>query len=411
MAGGLSAGQLKTALVLTGGGARAAYQVGVLRAIAELLPRGAPSPFQVVCGTSAGAVNAAAVAADAANFRRAVRRLVTVWKNFHAGQVYRADLSGMASCAARWLLALVAGGLGKRNPVSLLDNAPLASLLEQRLDLSGIARSIESGALSALAVTASGYSSGHSISFFQGANTLEGWRRARRIGVRGCIEVSHLMASAAIPFIFPPMRIGHEFFGDGSMRQIAPISPALHLGADRVLVISVSRPANQDGGAIRSSVCPSLAQIAGHALNSVFTDGLDADLERLERINRTIGKIAPSVLAANGVDLKHVDYMVLSPSEEIDRIAVRHLHALPWPVRYFLRSIGAMRRSGSNLASYVLFERPFCRALIRLGYKDTMVRRDEVEAFLGLTAAALRPDAVRGARGAVDGALTERIAA
>jgi len=375
----------KTALVLTGGGARAAYQVGVLRAIAQMVPRGAPTPFQVLCGTSAGAINAASLAADAGDFRRAVRRLIGVWKDFHASHVYRADLFGMARCACRWLLALVVGGLRETNPVSLLDNRPLATLLQHHHDSARVDHAIASGALTALAVTASGYSSGHSMSFFHGARGLEEWQRMRRVGVASRVEVEHLLASSAIPFMFPPIRIGREYFGDGSMRQTAPISPALHLGADRILVVAVSRRADDDR--VRSQGCPSLAHIAGHALNGFFTDGLEADLERLDRTNQAVAKIPPSALA-NGVNLKHVDYLVLSPSKALDQIAMRHLHALPWTVRYFLRGIGAMRRSGSNLASYVLFERPFCRELMQLGYEDTIARRHEVATFLGLPAVA-----------------------
>lgn len=398
----------KTALVLTGGGARAAYQVGVLRAIAEMLPRGAATPFQVVCGTSAGAINASCVAAGAHDFRRAVRRLVGVWRNFHACHVYRSDFVGMARCARRWLVALVVGGIRETNPVSLLDSGPLGELLHRHHDSHAIDRSIASGALTALAVTASGYSSGHSISFFHGERGLEEWQRARRVGIASRIEVEHLMASSAIPFMFPPKRIGHEYFGDGSMRQTAPISPALHLGADRILVVCVSRRIAHDG--VRSSGYPSLAHIAGHALNSLFNDGLEADLERLDRTNQAVAKIPPSALA-NGINLKHVDCMVLSPSKALDQIAMRHLHALPWTVRYFLRGIGAMRRSGSNLASYILFERPFCRALMQLGYEDTVARRDEVAAFLGIDLSARKADSRDGASVDFPSAITERIAA
>ncbi|MEP7207046.1 MAG: patatin-like phospholipase family protein [Casimicrobiaceae bacterium] len=381
MAVGGNSAKVPTALVLTGGGARAAYQVGVLRALAELSPSGAPTPFKVVCGTSAGAINATAIAADAGDFRRAVGRLVRVWKDFHASQVYRSDMAGMGHCAARWFWSLVGGGMPRHGAVSLLDNGPLARLLAREVDFSGIAGGVANGDLAALAVTASGYSSGHSVSFFQGQPAIAPWQRARRLGVPAEIGIDHLMASAAIPFMFPPTRIGDEYFGDGSMRQIAPISPALHLGADRVLVVSVSRRA--DGDAVRSQGCPSLAQIAGHALNSIFTDGLEADLERLARTNQALACIAPHALA-EGLELRHVGCLVLSPSEEIDRIAVRHLHSLPGTVRYCLRGIGAMRRSGSNLASYVLFERTFCRALMRLGHADTMARREEIIAFLGL---------------------------
>lgn len=372
----------KIGLVLSGGGARAAYQVGVLRAIAAMLPPGTPSPFSILCGTSAGAINVAALAADATNFRRGVRRLVNVWKNMHAGHVYRADAAGIASSGARWLAALMLGGFRSRTPVSLLDNTPLQRLLEKHLDFAGIRRALDSGALTAVAVTASGYTSGESISFFEGGPAVDGWRRARRVGVKTELGVAHLLASSALPFVFPPVRIHREFFGDGTMRQIAPISPALHLGAERVLVVSVAATGQGASPRVASESCPSLAQIAGHALNSIFLDALEADLERLERINRTIAMLN---VAAGGVAhlvLKHVDSIVIAPSEPLEGIAARHLQSLPWAVRFFLRGIGAMRRSGSNLASYVLFERPFCRALMRLGFSDAMARRDEVVAFL-----------------------------
>jgi len=369
-------------LVLTGGGARAAYQVGVLRAIAAMVPKGTPTPFDVLCGTSAGAINAAALAANAGDFRLGVRRLVNVWKNMRAGHVYRADLPGIAACSARWVASLFLAAIGARKPVSLLDNAPLQSMLAKQLDLAAIRKSIDSGSLRAVAVTASGYTSGESISFFEAGDALEGWRRSRRVGVKTELDVTHLMASSALPFVFPPVRIHREFFGDGSMRQIAPISPALHLGADRVLVVTVAATGQAPSPRVVTERCPSLAQIAGHALNSIFLDALEADLERLERINRTIALLNAAAGGVAHLVLKHVDCLVISPSEPLEQIAMRHVGALPRTVRVFLRSIGAMRRSGSNLASYVLFERPFCRALMQLGFRDAMARRDEILAFL-----------------------------
>ncbi len=230
-----------TALVLTGGGARAAYQVGVLRALAHILPRGLSNPFPIVCGTSAGAINAAAIAAGATDFHRAARRLQLVWRNFRVNQVYRSDPLGLAFTGVRWLLEPVLRRFGMNKPVALLDNSPLGELLRARLDLHKIGDVISAGALRALAVTASSYDSGESISFYQGNDLLSGWRRARRVGTRVEIGVEHLLASSALPFIFPPTKIQREYYGDGSMRQMAPLSPALHLGADSLFVISVGR--------------------------------------------------------------------------------------------------------------------------------------------------------------------------
>lgn len=373
------AGQHKTGLILTGGGARAAYQVGVLKAASELLGRPTRNPFHILCGTSAGAINAVALAIHAYNFALGVRGLIEVWENFHAGQVYRADAWGIIRSGARWLTALML--LNRSNPVSLLDNSPLRELIVRSMDFPRIQENIDAGTLYAVSVTASGYTSGQSVSFYQGGPGAVEWERTQRVGAATPIDADILMASSALPFIFPAVKVHREYFGDGSMRQIAPISPALHLGADRVLVIGTGREAGESR--VRSSLYPSLAQIAGHALNSIFLDSLNVDIERLQRINRTISLIPPERLRQVGLPLRPIEVLVISPSQPIERIAGRHVHDLPRAVRYLLRGVGAMNRNGSNLASYLLFEAGFTRAAIGLGYDDTMARADEVRAFLG----------------------------
>ncbi|HEX5464740.1 MAG TPA: patatin-like phospholipase family protein [Burkholderiales bacterium] len=372
----------KPALVLTGGGARAAYQVGVLRALAEFLPPHVRAPFSIIGGTSAGAVNAAVLAEHGSDFREGVRRLLAYWRQFHAGQVYRADAAGVFRNSGRWCLAALSGGGHRDRPMSLLDNTPLRELLSQRVDFSKIQQAIDAGDLLALTVTASGYASGESVTFFQGAPHLTGWRRARRVGVPMNIGVDHVMASSALPFIFPPVHIHREYFGDGTMRQVAPVSPALHLGAERVLVIGVGHQ-NERRERLKAGDYPSLAQIAGHALNSIFLDSLEMDLERMQRINRLLDLVPPGRLVAAGLDMRSVAFRVLTPSEELERIASQHVGALPRSVRMLLHTVGALHSSGSNLASYLLFERPFCRALINLGYHDTLQRKDDLLEFLG----------------------------
>lgn len=372
----------QVALVMAGGGARAAYQVGVLKAIAEMLPEGTPNPFPILCGTSAGAINATALAIYARRFHTGVRRLNYVWRNFRVHQVFRSDTLGMIRTGAHWLATMLLGGLGKHNPQALLDRAPLRELLEQTLPCEEIQASIDAGALRALSITCSGYNSGQSVSFYQGVDSLTSWKRARRVGSAARITMDHLMASSAIPFVFAAVRVNREFFGDGSMRQEAPISPALHLGAERVLVIGVrneapptTRPAAQ---------YPTLAQIAGHVLNSIFLDALDADVERLQRINKTLSLIPEAHLQEGAITLRPVEVLVIAPSEDIERIASKYVQFLPRPVRYLFRGLGAMRRGGSNLVSYLLFEKPYTRALIGLGYADAMVRRKEILEFLGM---------------------------
>jgi NTE family protein len=375
------------ALILTGGGARAAYQVGVLRALSELLPKGEPTPFRIICGTSAGSVNSTILAVDANDFRHAVRRLMTVWKNFHVHHVYRSDVLGVLKNSALWMLAAMSGGRlhfnGGNRSVALLDNGPLAKLLARHVDFSAIQRQIDAGHLKALSITCSGYTSGQSVTFYQGDPGLQNWQRARRIGVAMPIELDHLLASSALPFIFPPKRIHREYFGDGSMRQIAPVSPALHLGAERLLVIGVGRQLQQNADRTLVSMHPTLAAIAGHALNSIFLDSLEVDLERLQRINRTIELIPEDVRRATQYPLHRVDFRVITPSKDLEVIAADYAHELPRTIRTLFSSVGGTKKSGSNLLSYLLFEKSFCRELIKLGYTDTMAVKSELLTFMG----------------------------
>jgi NTE family protein len=369
---------------MTGGGARAAYQVGVLRALSELMPpHEKRTPFPIICGTSAGAINAAVMAVDAPDFRRGVQRLMTVWRNFHVHHVYRADPWGAFSNSARWIFSVLTGGKFSRRPVSLLDNTPLADLLGRHVDFSQIQQAIDAGDLAAFSVTCSGYASGQSVTFYQGAVALQNWQRARRIGIAMPIGLDHLLASSALPFIFQPRHINREYFGDGSMRQIAPVSPAIHLGADRLLVIGVGRQLQQKAERFKGDAHPSLAQIAGHALNSIFLDSLEVDLERMQRINRTIEMIPQDVLERTNYPLRHCEFRVITPSEELEKLAGAHAHELPRTIRLLLSSVGALQRGGSVLLSYLLFEKSYCRALIELGYRDTMERRDDLLDFLG----------------------------
>ena len=370
----------KTALILSGGGARAAYQVGVLKGISTLMREGASSPFRILCGTSAGAINAAALAISAGRFHEGVRRLVAVWGNFHVEQVFRADARGTFKSGGRWLGAMFLGGLGKFNPMFLLDRRPLFELMKSHLPMEQIQASIDAGHLDAISITASGYTSGASISFFQGVDELLPWQRARRIGQRAQLTIDHLMASSAIPFIFSAIKLEHEFFGDGSMRQMSPISPAIHLGAERVMVIGV-RPQNGLAHYQEPAEYPSLAQIAGHVLNTVFTDNLEMDLERLQRINDIVGAMPR---AAQALPWRPIDTLVVAPSRDPAEIAMRHRDALPRPVRLLFRGVGVHNNEGADLLSFLLFEKAFCRELIDLGYRDTLARRDEICDFLSL---------------------------
>jgi NTE family protein len=373
----------KIGVIMSGGGARAAYQVGVLKAVAEILPAGRPNPFPIICGASAGAINAAALAVYASHFQNAVRRLERVWGSFHVNHVFRTDISGMVANWARWWTSFLSGG-AHQYPMSMFDRAPLRALLARYLPCEHIQAAIDAGHLHALCITVSGYSSGQSVAFYQGVPELQPWKRATRIGAPTEIRIDHLMASSAIPMVFEAVKINREYFGDGSMRQIAPISPALHLGADKVLVIGVRQELHSQPP--RESTppdYPTLAQIGGHVLSSIFIDALEADLERLRRINETV-RLIPADIGAqsqHAASLKPVEALLIAPSQNIGEIATRHRRHFPRSVRLLLRSLGAWRRSGGDLLSYLLFEKPYCRELIDLGFQDAMRRRTEIEVF------------------------------
>jgi NTE family protein len=369
-------------LVLPGGGARAAYQVGVLRALADLLPARATNPFPVVTGTSAGAVNATAIAVHADRFRVAVGNLERVWRNFQVGQVYRADTASMLRSSLHWLFAMLSGGWLLPPPRSLFDNSPLRELLTNQFDFSRISRSIADGHLDALAMSTAGYASTRSVSFFEGKSDHESWLRTRRAGLPARLSIDHLMASVAVPFLFPPVLLGDEYYGDGAMREANPFSAAIHLGATRLLVIGTRNEVSPMMPV--PPLCPTFGQIFGYMLDSLFSDGMYSDLERLTQLNQIVDRVGPvSVSTADGVaNLRRVDMLVILPSRDLSEIARHHVDSLPRALRILLRTMGAMNTGGGQLMSYLLFQDTYTRELIALGYHDAMKRADDLMSFL-----------------------------
>lgn len=391
----------KTGLVLTGGGARAAYQVGVLQGISTILGeagwRPERNPYNIICGTSAGAINATALACHADNFEEGLHRVLHVWENFSADQVYRADSLGVIRSGAKWLSLLSFGWVLRKwraaSPNSLLDNTPLVTLLNRMLNFPRLDAALIDGALHALAVSASSYTAGQHITFFQTEADIEPWVRSQRVALRGQIGVEHLLASSAIPLIFPATPIycngRREYFGDGSMRQLAPISPAIHLGAEKVLVIGAGRLTEEPRDISSFAQYPSLAQIAGHAMSSIFLDSLAVDIERMSRINLTLSVLTEEQRART--PLRPIDMLIIAPSERLDEIAARHVHSLPRPIRALLGAIGATDARGGALASYLLFEASYTSELIQLGQTDALERRTDVLKFFGMTDSVVLP--------------------
>lgn len=369
----------KVGLVLPGGGARAAYQVGVLRAIADLLPARAANPFPVVTGTSAGAVNATAIAVHADRFRVAVGNLERVWRNFQVGQVFHADTASMLRSGLHWVLAMVSGGWLLPPPRSLFDNSPLRALLAMQFDFANVRRSIEAGHLDALAMSAAGYISARSVSFYEARAGMEPWTRMRRAGQPTQLTLDHLMASVAVPFLFPPVLMEEEYYGDGAMREANPFSAAIHLGAERLLVIGTRNESRSPSA--MPPLCPTFGQIFGYMLDSLFSDGLYADLERLTQLNDIVGKVGP--INVEGTRIRRIDMFVMLPSRDLSEIARQHVGSLPRALRTLLRTMGALNTGGGQLMSYLLFQDSFTRELIALGYQDAMRRSEDLLAFLG----------------------------
>lgn len=370
-----------TALVLGGGGARAAYQVGVLKALVQCYPRNHHIPFNIVCGTSAGAINGTSIATHASCFHLGVRKLDWVWRHMRTRQIYHTSISRISRhLLAMGLRAFQHDQVNTEAP-SLFNNDPLRQLLSELIDFARIDRNIARGALRALSVDTSSYNTSRSISFYQGKDEISNWQRARREGQRTQLNTEHLLASAAIPLVFPSIRLGQHYFGDGSVHQLAPLSSPIHLGAEKVMVINLDSPHKNQGKDLPHH--PKAATLAGHLLDTIFSDTLNSDLERLQRINTTLSHIPDA--RQTGLPLKPIETLVIKPSEDLSAIAARHYRDMPLGVRSLLKLIGINQESDSSIVSYLLFEQSYTRALIELGYQDGMCQMDELRHFFGLT--------------------------
>jgi NTE family protein len=372
-------------LVLTGGGARAAYQVGAVRALAEIVGPG-PLPFDVLSGISAGAINSVVLATGAEDFRRASARLSATWAALTPDRVFRTGTLRLAGIGTQWIRTLSVGGLLGQGGINyLLDSAPLRHLIENEIPIGRMRRHLRSGQLRGIAVSATNYHTGAGVTFFEAAAEVEPWTRSTRVGIRSRIGVEHVMASAAIPVFFPPVAIGGSFFGDGCVRMHFPMSPAIHLGADRIVAISQRYlPPPSDTAErekrVKTDTLP-LSEIAGVLLNAVFLDSLDSDVERLERINRILALIPGDKHEAGEIDMRPIPALVLRPSQDLGRLAADEYERFPAMLRYLLRGIGATGHAGEDLLSYLAFEPIYVKRVMDLGHADTLARRDEIEEF------------------------------
>ena len=369
-------------MVLSGGGARTAWQVGALEALADLWPE-EHCPWDILVGTSAGAVCASVLASHAQDWRLGVRRLAQVWGGFTVSQVFRSDVPAMLGAGLRWSASAVSGGRLAEAPRALLDNAPLRRLLSESIDWDAIRAHIAAGRLHALALAATTYAGGQHRLFFEAAPGVRDWQGVRRSGTRTRLTLDHLMASAAIPFLFPAVKLEGVYYGDGAMRQLAPLSPAIHLGADRVLVLGVrARDAAGMPVEVGRLRAPSAGEIFGFMLDTLFSDQLDADLDQLRRTNEFLAAVGSPVPG-----LRRIGALRLAPHADPRHAAARHIAALPGALRALLGVIGARGEAGGLLASYLLFEAAYTREMMAAGRAETAARAAEVIALLkGATA-------------------------
>ncbi len=385
----------KTALVLSGGGARGAYQVGALRGLQELLGGQRRLPFPILVGASAGSITNAFLGTHAADFPAAVSRLVDFWGSLRPEEVFRTDARTLTRVGLSWAADLSIGSwIGAGHGRSLLVSDPLRDLLEARLDMSALEEAIERGLLRGFALTTTSYRTGLAVTFFDGVASIDPWVRSTRVGVRQNLTIDHVMASSSIPFFFPAVSIDGSYYADGCIRLNSPLSPAIHLGADRILAIGVRYPRAPAPATTLLPApypYPATADTAGLLLNALFLEALESDVERLERINTTVDLIPSAVIAKRATPLRQIPIFVLQPSRDLGELVMQTLDRLPYLLRHLFRGLGVTGKSGWDLLSYVAFDAEYTARLVSLGYSDVKARAREIAAFLRISDGRTQP--------------------
>ena len=368
------------ALVMTGGGARGAYQVGMVRYLAKNYP---DLRFRILCGVSAGAVNAAHMAQHPGTFRESAEELTHLWEELVPESVFRVDTSSLLWNVVRSGTQLVAGARGEPRVRGMVDTEPLASFLAEAMathdgELSGISYNLERGVLSALAISTTSYTTGQSVTWVQGRD-IATWRRPNRLAVGTRIGIEHVMASAALPIFFPAVEIGNQWYGDGGVRLSAPLSPALHLGAHKILAVSNRYVrTHEEAGQVDVVGYPPPAQVLGVLFNSVFLDLIDQDALRLERLNRVLRQLPEE----DREGMRVVDLLIQRPSRDLGRLARYYEPRLPGTFRFLTRNWGTRQTASPDILSMLMFQPDYIRRLIELGESDAEMRAEEIDAFV-----------------------------
>lgn len=373
----------KMGLVLSGGGARGAYQVGVLAAVQEISETSGIAPrFDFLSGVSAGAINASSLASNCENFKNASETLIKLWSELSADQVFSTDSLTMGKIGLKWMSELSLGSLTGTTPGrSLLETSPLRKLIHKNMDYDKVEKNIREGHLSALAITALNYANSATVTFVQGKENLASWDKGRKRSEKTTISTDHIMASSAIPLLFPPVQVDERFFGDGAVRNHAPCSPVIYMGAEKLLVIGVRRqaPTAHEQRAHSNLSAPSVARVINTILNGALLDAVEQDIERLHRLNDYARILEPE--QGHKIGLRPLDYLFISPSADIGEMAVQKANKLPRMVRYLLKGLGSLE-DASELISYLLFDPGFCSDLIDIGYNDGLERKEEIISLL-----------------------------